>query len=324
MRKAIGGWLAGVGVVAAIASGGVAAQATDKAVHLVVGFPPGQSVDIVGRMLADRLGPALGRTVIVDNKPGQGGSLALGQVAKSAPDGNTLTLAALAALVANPHLYKNVQYDTLRDFVPIGLVYDAPLVLVVNPAVPANTVAELVAHAKANPDKLSHSSSGNGTVSHLGMVSFKQRTGIRMLHVPYPGSAKALTDVIAGNVQVAMETVASTLPHIKSGRLRLLAVCSAKRLSVLPDTPTVAELGYEGFEAVAWIGMLAPAGTPADLVQKVNREINGLVGSEQFAARMLAIGAQPRNSTPEGFAAYLRTEYAKWGELVKQSGAKVD
>lgn len=311
-----------LGVVLFVASC-AQAQPSDV-VHLVVGFPPGQSVDVVGRMLADSLGPALGKSVVVDNRPGQGGSLALAAVAKTPPDGNTLTLAALAALVANPHLYKNVQYDTLKDFEPIGLVYDAPLVLVVNSSLPVKSVAELIAYAKARPDQLAYSSSGNGTVSHLGMVDFKRRAEIQMLHIPYQGSAKAMIDLIGGRVQLGMDTVAATLAHIKSGRLRLLAVCTQSRMSIFPDTPTVAELGFPGFEAVAWIGMLAPAGTPKAIVNKVNRAIVALERSEKFAERMSAIGALPRFSTPEEFAGYLRSEHAKWGELVRLSGAKVD
>ncbi len=301
-----------------------AQTSSSEVVRLVVGFPPGQSVDIVGRMLADRLGPVLGKTVILDNRPGQGGSIALNMVAKAPADGNTLTLAALAALVANPHLYKNVHYDTLKSFEPIGLVYDAPLVLVVNPSLPAKSVAELIAYAKAHPGKLSFSSSGNGTVSHLGMIDFERRAGIQMLHIPYPGSAKAMTDLIGGQVHLGMDTVAATLPFIKSGKLRLIAVCTHARMSIFPDTPTVAESGFADYEAVAWIGMLAPVGTPKEIVNKVNQAIVSLESSPQFAERMIAIGAQPRVNTPEEFAAYLRTEYAKWGGLVKISGAKVD
>lgn len=316
------GWMSLSALLALAQTAG--AQQTAKPIQLVVGFPPGQSVDIVARMLAERIGSSLGRTVLVDNRPGQGGSIALGMVAKAPPDGSTLTLAALAALVANPHLYKNVLYDTLKDFEPIGLVYDAPLVLAVNADLPVTSVAQLVAYAKANPGKLAHSSSGNGTVSHLGMVDLKRRTAIQILHVPYPGSAGAMLDLVAGRIQVGMDTVAATLAHIKSGKLRLLAVCSAKRMALFPDTPTVAELGYSGFEAVAWIGMLAPVGTPKDFVARVGGEIRQLVDSDAFGKRMLAIGAQPHTSTPDEFAAYLRSEYAKWGELVRLSEAKVD
>lgn len=321
LSKVIGTFCAGMAVAL---SAGAQAPAADKPIQLVVGFPPGQSVDVVARMLAERIGVSLRRNVVVDNRPGQGGSIALGLVAKAPPDGSMLTLAALASLVTNPHLYKNVQYDTLKDFAPIGLVYDAPLVLVVNSELPVKSVTELVAYAKANPGKLNHSSSGNGTVSHLGMVDFQRRAGIQLLHVPYQGSAPAMLDLMAGRVQVGMDTVAATLAHIKSGRLRLLAVCSAKRLTVLPDTPTLAEIGYPGYEAVAWIGMLAPAGTPKEFIARVSDDIRQVVDSEAFSKRMLSIGAQPRTSTTEEFSAFLKSEYRKWGELVRNSGAKVD
>lgn len=296
----------------------------DEVVQLVVGFPPGQSVDVVGRMLADRLAPVLGKKVIVENRPGQGGSIALASVAKMPPDGNTITLAALASLVANPHLYKNVHYQTLKDFQPIGLVYNAPLVLVVNPSLPVKSVAELVAYAKAHPGKLAFSSSGNGTVSHLGMVDFEHRAGINMLHVPYQGSVKAMTDLVGGRVQVGMDTVPATQTLLKAGKLRLLAVCSPSRLSVFPDTPTVAEEGFPGFEAVAWVGLLAPAGTPKDFVDKVNGGIAALESSKKFVRLLTNIGLQSRFDTPEDFASYLRSEYAKWGELVRISGARID
>lgn len=250
----------GAGALALATAGGISPiGAQPKPMQIVVGFPPGQQVDIVARLLAERFASVLGRPVIVNNRPGQGGSIALGMVAKAAPDGDTLTLSALAVLVANPHLYGNVSYDTLKDFVPIGLVYDAPLVLVVHPEQPFKNAAELVAYAKANPGKLTHSSSGNGTVSHLGIVDFQRRAGIKIEHVPYQGSAPAMLDLMAGRVQVGMDTVAVTQAHIKSGKLKLLAVCSPKRLAQHPDTPTVAKFGFAGFEAVAWIGQLARA-----------------------------------------------------------------
>jgi tripartite-type tricarboxylate transporter receptor subunit TctC len=297
---------------------------TGKPMQIVVGFPPGQSVDIVARMLAERFGEALHRPVIVNNRPGQGGSIALGMVAKAAPDGDTITIAALAALVANPHLYPKVPYDTLKDFAPIGLAYDAPLVLVASPQQPFATVAELVAYAKAHPDKLAHSSSGNGTVSHLGMVDFERRAGITLEHVPYQGSAPAMLDLIEGRVQLGLDTVAAVLPYIKSGKLKVLAVCSAERLALFPDEPTIAEAGYPGYEAVAWIGLLAPAGTPVAFVDDINRQIAEAEKTAEFAARLEAIGAQPRTDTPQQFVAYLKAEYQKWGELVRLSGAKVD
>ncbi|MFO1079621.1 MAG: tripartite tricarboxylate transporter substrate binding protein [Reyranellaceae bacterium] len=315
------------GILAAVAgSGGARAQGgpSGKPLQIVVGFPPGQSVDIVARMLAERFTEILKRPVIVNNRPGQGGSIALGMVAKAAPDGDTITLAALAALVANPHLYSKVAYDTLKDFAPIGLVYDAPLVLVANAAQPFGTVAELIAYAKAHPGKLTHPSSGNGTISHLGMVDFKRLAGIEIEHVPYQGSAPAMLDLIEGRVQVGMDTVAAVLPYLKSGKLKALAACSAKRLAVLPDVPTIGEQGFPGFEAVAWIGLLAPAGTPPAFVREVNRAIGEALKSPDFAARLDSVGGLPRPDSPEQFAAYLKSEYAKWGELVRLSGAKVD
>ena len=300
------------------------ALAQPKPMQIVVGFPPGQGVDIVARLLAERFSASLGRPVIVSNRPGQGGSIALGAVAKAAPDGDTVTLAALAALVANPHLYGNVTYDTLKDFAPIGLVYDAPLVLVANAKQPFSTVAELVAYAKAHPDRLAHPSSGNGTVSHLGMADFSRRAGIQLQHVPYKGSADAMLDLVEGRVQVAMDTVAVTQAYIKSGKLKLLAVASPRRLPQYPDTPTIAELGYPGFEAVAWIGLLAPAGTSKDLIASLNRNVAEAVKSPEFAARLEAAGVQPRTDTPEAFATNIKAEFQKWGELVRLSGAKVD
>jgi tripartite-type tricarboxylate transporter receptor subunit TctC len=217
-----------------------------------------------------------------------------------------------------------VPYDTLKDFAPIGLVYDAPVVLVASPAEPFNTVAELVAYAKAHPDKLAHSSSGDGTVSHLGMVDFERRAGIKLEHVPYQGSAPAMLDLIAGRVQVGMDTVAAVLPYIKSGKLKVLAVCSAQRMALFPDKPTVAEAGYPGYEAVAWIGLLAPAATPQHFIDDINRQIAEAGKAPEFTGRLEAIGAVPRTDTPAQFAAYLRAEYQKWGELVRLSGAKVD
>lgn len=311
--------------LAALASSAVWAQApSSKVLRIVVGFPPGQAVDIVARLLAKKISPALGQNVIVENRPGQGGSLALAAMAKSPADGTAVTLSALASLVTNPHLYKNVQYDTLKDFEPIGLVADIPLVFVANTAIPGKSFDDIVAYARANPSKLFHPSSGNGTVSHLAMEDFKRRAGLKIGHVPYQGSVKAMTDLVAGNVHVAMDTVAVTRAYIQSGRLNLLAVGSAKRLPVFPDTPTIGELGYSGFEANAWIGLLAPAGSPADWVAHLNDEVVKVVRSAEFEQRLVAFGQQPRPSSPMEFKRFLKAEFERWGELVRASGAKVD
>ena len=313
--------LAALALAAAPAAG--LAQ-SGKVVKLLVGFPPGQATDFVARILAERLGPALGETVIVENRPGQGGSVALAALAKSPPDGSTMIIAALASLVTNPHLYKSVGYDTLKDFEPTALVADLPLLLVVHPLVPAKTLPELIAYAKANPDKLTHSSSGNGTLSHLGMEDLKRRAGITILHVPYQGSARAMTDLMGGAVTVGMDTIAVTQPHIQSGKMRLIAVTTAKRLPGFPGTPTIAEQGFQGFDVSAWLGVLYPAGTPKDVVERTSAALAKIVQSPEVEQKYAALGAVPRYASPAEFRAFLRSEYQRWGAIVKASGAKVD
>jgi tripartite-type tricarboxylate transporter receptor subunit TctC len=310
---------------AALASTGVRAQGTSgKITRIVVGFPAGQATDQVARLLAERLQAELGQTFVIENKPGQGGSLALGQLAKSPADGSMLSLSALAAYVVNPALYKNVSYDSTKDFEPIALVADLPLVLVVNPSVPAKTLKELVEYAKANPEKLSHSSSGNGTLSHLLMEDLKRRSGMRILHVPYQGSARAMVDLIAGNVQVGLDTATVALPQVKAGKLGLIAVGSSKRLPEFPDTPTIAELGYPDFEAVAWIGLTAPAGMPLDARERIHTVVNTALLAPDFAEKMRVMGAQPRPMSIDEFAAFMRREKKRWKDIVEQSGVKIE
>jgi tripartite-type tricarboxylate transporter receptor subunit TctC len=320
MRKLLTG-LAAAMVIAG--SGAVHAQA-GKTTRILVGFPPGQATDIVARMIADRLTVALGHPVIVENKPGQGGSVVLAQLAKSPADGSVLTLSALAGYLVNPYLYGNVQYETLKDFDPVGMVADLPMVLVVHPSVPVKSLRELIDYAKANPDKLTHSSSGSGTLSHLLMEDFKQRAGIKIIHVPYQGSPRAMVDLIGGNVQVGLDTVTVIQPYVKSGRLRLIAAGTQKRLPAFPDTPTIAESGFPGFEAVAWVALAAPAGTPRDIRERISAETMKAVRSPDFAERLAAIGAVPRPGTPDEFGAFLRAESPRWRDIVARSGAKAD
>ena len=317
--------------VALVASAALAPSAHAQAqapggsvTRILVGFPPGQATDQVARLVAERLSTALGHPVIVENRPGQGGSIVLGQLARSPADGTVLTLSALAAYSVNPYLYKNLQYDSVRDFDPISLVADLPLALVVNPSVPATTLKELVDYAKANPEKLAHSSSGNGTLSHLLMEDFKQRAGIRILHVPYKGSPPAMIDLIAGNVQVGLDTVTVVQPHVRSGKLRLIAAGTRERLAAFPDTPTIAESGYPGFEAVAWIALSAPKGTPRELRERINAEVNKALRDPEFAAKMRTMGALPRGGTVDEFGAFLASEQQRWKALVERSGVKVD
>ncbi len=310
---------------AALAATSAAAQSpSGKTMRILVGFPPGQATDLVARMIADKLTASLGQTVIVENRPGQGGSLVLGLLAKSPPDGQTITLSALASYVVNPHLYKTVPYDTLKDLAPIGRVADLPMLLCVHPSVPAQTLPELIAYVKANPGKLMHSSSGNGTLSHLLMEDFKRRAGLSIVHVPYQGSPKAMLDLMAGNVQVGLDTITVTQPHVQSGRMRLIAAGTASRLPAFAGTPTIAEQGYPGFEAVAWLALSAPAGTPRELRERINADVVQALKTPEFASKLVAMGAFPRPGSTDEFGAFLKSEYTRWGEIVRASGAKVD
>ena len=296
----------------------------DKVAKLVIGFPAGQATDIVARFVAEALRLELGDTVIVDNKPGQGGSIALGQVARAQPDGMTFILSPMAALVINPHMYRNVAYDSLTSFEPVGRVCDLPLVMVVHPSVPAKTLQELITYAKANPDKLSHSSSGNGTVSHVAMEELKTKAGIRILHVPYQGSPPAMNDLVAGIVQVAMDTVTVTKPHIDAGRLRLIAVGTLERLPFFPDMPTIAEQGFPGLEASTWLAILLPAHTPADRVQRLSEALAKVVKTPEMQQKFLTAGTLPHGSTAPEFAAFLKSEDARWSQVIAASGIKAD
>lgn len=292
--------------------------------RILVGFPPGQATDLVARLLAERLGPALGETVIVENRPGQGGSIALASLAQSPADGHTLVLAPLASLVVNPHLYKSIAYDTRRDFAPVALVADLPMLLVVNPSLPVKTLPELIAYAKANPEKLAHPSSGNGTLSHLGMEVFKQRAGITMLHVPYRGSVPAMTDLMTGIVAVAMDTVAVTEPFIRADKMRLIASAYGKRVAAFPDTPTVAEQGFAEIDLSAWLGIVASAATPKARVDRLGAAINRIIQSPEIVAKFSGLGVIPRSEGPAAFGAFLASEDARWSAVVKASGLRVE
>jgi tripartite-type tricarboxylate transporter receptor subunit TctC len=291
---------------------------------LIVGYPPGQSVDVVGRLLVERLGPALGRTLIVENMPGQAGSLALAAVARMPADGSALTLSASAALAGNPFLYSKIRYDSVRDFEPIGLVYDAPLVLMVNSKLPVESFKDLLAHVKAHPGATNYSSPGNGSVSHLAMTELMRRTGITMTHVPYVGAAKSLTDLAAGEVQVSFDAYAGAQPFLAGGKVRAIAVSSAERVSALPSIPTLSESGLDGFDLVPWVGMLAPAGTPVHVIEKLSQELSRVVRSDEFSQRIVTLGGRPRASSAEAFKAFLRSEVLRWGAVVKESGAKLE
>jgi tripartite-type tricarboxylate transporter receptor subunit TctC len=292
--------------------------------RILVGFPPGQATDIVARLLAERLSAKLGETVIVENRPGQGGSIALAALSQSPADGRTMVLAPLASLVVNPHMYRTVGYDTFKDLAPVAEVADLPILLVVNPSLPVHNVAELIAYAKANPDKLSHPSSGNGTLSHLGMEVFKRRASITILHVPYRGSVPAMVDLMGGIVNVAMDTVAVTEPFIREGKMRLIASAYGKRVAAFPDTPTLAESGFPEVDLSAWLGIVAASATPKDRIDQLGAALTEITRTPEIAEKFAAIGAIPRSKGPKEFGDYLRAQDTLWGGVVKASGVRID
>jgi len=297
----------------------------EQPVRMVVGFPPGQATDEIARELSRKLMEALpGSNFIVENRPGAAGILGTRSVAAAAPDGATLLMASSGTLAVNPALYSSLPYDPIKDFQPITLAATVPLYLVVNPEVPVKTVAELVALARAQPGKINYGSGGSGVTNHLAMEMFKSATGVDMTHIPYKGGPAAVTDLMAGRISVMFETGPAVLQFINDGRLRALAVSSAKRTSAKPDLPTIAESGYPGFEAVPWIGLVAPVGIPKPVLDTLSRESMKILHEKEFEAKLAALGAVAVGNTPEAFAAYIQSEIARWTEAVKKSGAKVD
>jgi tripartite-type tricarboxylate transporter receptor subunit TctC len=302
-----------------------------KAVRIVVPFAAGGTTDILARALAPELQRAFGQPVVVDNKPGAGGNNGAADVAKAAPDGHTLLMGTVGTHAINPALYAKMPYDHVRDFAPITLVAGVPNVLVMNPVHAQqngiDSVATLIEFARKRPGRLNMASSGNGTSIHLAGELFKRMTGTFMLHLPYGGSGPALIDLIAGNTDLMFDNLPSALPHIKSGRLKALAVTSATRSSALPELPTVEEAGgaaLKGYEASSWFGLLAPAGTPMDIVNRVQAETAKALASPAMKERLQAQGAVPSGMTSAEFVRHIAAETAKWAQVVKASGAKVD
>jgi len=311
--------------------GWLSAQAAwpNKPVRIVVPFAAGGTTDILARALAPELGRVFGQQFIVDNKPGAGGNVGAGEVAKSAPDGYTLLMGTVGTHGINQALYPRMPYDPIKDFVPITLVAGVPNVLVMNPAkaeaLKINSVPDLIRYAKANPGRLNMASSGNGTSIHLSGELFKTMAGVFMVHFPYRGSAPALLDLIGGTMDLMFDNLPSALPHIRAGKLKALAVTSAQRSAAVPDLPTIAEAGpLRGFDASSWFGLLAPAGTPVDIVNRVQQETAKAMNTPALKERLLAQGAIPSGMTSAQFAAYIAAETKKWAEVVKVSGAKVD
>ncbi len=296
----------------------------NKPIKIVVPFPPGGATDILARAIGFELQKAWGQSVVIENKPGAGGNTGADLVAKSPPDGYTLVMATVGTHAINMSLYTKMPYDAVKDFEPIVLVAGVPNLLVVHPSVPAKTVKELTALAKAQPGKLNVASSGNGTSIHLAAELYKQMAGVDILHVPYKGSAPAVADLLGGQVQMMFDNMPVSLPHAKAGKLRALAVTSLKRSPALPDVPTMDEEGLKGFDATSWFGLLAPAGTPKDIIAKLNAASVAALATPDMRERLAAQGADPVGNTPDQFAAFIKAEIEKWAKIVKASGARVD
>ncbi len=317
-------WLPTLGLVlaGALALPLQAQPAADKPVRIVVPFAAGGPTDVVARVLAPRLAAGLKRTVIVENRVGATGAIGAAHVAKSAPDGDTLLLGTSSIMAANPNLTANLPFDPVGDFTPISLVATVENILVVHPSVPAKSVKELVAYAKANPGKLSYASSGVGSTYHLGAEMFRSMTGIEWTHVPYKGAAPAIQDVLAGHVPVMFDNASSAIQNMKAGRVRALGVASLRRYPSLPELPTIAEEGLPGYETTIWIALFVPSKTPAAQVQLLNREVQAAVNSVEYKERLQVLDMQPRVSSPQELADYLKSDLAKWARVVKDAGIK--
>jgi len=303
-----------------------AAQAAypERALRIVVPFSPGGATDMLARTIAQKLQESWGQSVVVDNRPGAGGNIGAAAGAKSAPDGYTLTLVAAGFMAVNPHIYDNPGYDSIKDFAPITQLVSAPLLLVVNPSVPARTFQEYVALVKAQPGKVALGNGGTGTAQHLGGEYLDMVAGMKSLHVPYKGSAPATTDLLGGQVQSMLDNMVTLVPHVKSGKLRALAVTSKQRVSTFPDVPTVAESGLPGFETGTWYGIAAPAGTPPDIVDKLQREIVRILALPEITEKFVQQGLYPVGNTPAEFARYIEAERAKAGRIVKAANIKAN
>jgi tripartite-type tricarboxylate transporter receptor subunit TctC len=295
-----------------------------KTVRIIVPFAAGGSTDIFARYIADKLADALGQTVVVDNRTGAAGNIGAELVAHAAPDGYTLLMATTGVMAINNALYRNPGYDAARDFEPVIFIASITNVLAVSPELPVKTVRELIALAKSKPGVLSFASSGAGSSTHLSAELFKSMAGIDMLHVPYKGSSQAMTDLTAGRVSMIFDNMPSSLPFIKAGKLRGIAVTGAKRSLILPDLPTIAESGVPGYESMSWVGIAAPAGTPKDIVARLNREIGVILTQPDIREKFAQGGADPVGSSPQAFAEHIRLEREKWGKLIRERGITVN
>ena len=295
-----------------------------RPIRWVVTYPPGGPTDVVARAIGAKLTEAWGQQIVIDNRAGAGGVIGTDIAAKAVPDGYTLLFGTSAGLTINPALNSKLPYDAVKDFAPVSLLVLNPQILVVHPAVPVNSVKELVALAKARPGQLNYASVGIGSPNHMGMELLKALTGIDIVHVPYKGTGPAITDLLGGQVQVMFNSMPSVIPLVASGKLKGLAVGSVQRSPAVPDIPTVAEAGVPGFENVTWYGMFAPAKTPHDIIVKLNKQVVQILASPEMAQRLASQGAEPRSSTPEELTKFMRVESERWKKVIKTAGIKVE
>ena len=321
----LSGHIACTGVSAAQAGDDARGQRyPSRPVRLLVTVPPGGAADLIARIMGQKLGEALGQTFVVDNRSGGGGHIAADIVAKSAPDGYTLLQGSITTHGIGPNVYAKLPYDPVRDLTPVTLFATMPMIMVANANLPANSVKEVIALAKSKPGSISFASSGTGGAPHLVGELFKTVTGAPIVHIPYKGSAPAAADVAGGQVQLIFDAIAPELPHIKSGRVKVLAAISPNRLAVAPDAPTMIELGFPSINVSIWYGLLAPAGTPRNVIVKLNAEANRILKMPEIIARMAGAGIDAQGSTSEAFGQFIRDELARWGPVVKSAGAKLD
>jgi len=307
--------------LSAVAQG---ADYPSKPIKIVVTFPPGGSADAIIRILSTRLNDKLGQALVIDNRPGAGGNIGLSVVAKAAPDGYVLGVGAAGGLTANSSLYPQMPFEVAKDFQPITMLAAIPFVLVGHPLVPSDNMQQLIAYAKSQPGKVSIGHGGNGTAMHLSTALFTQMTDLKMIEVPYRGSGPAAMDTLSGQIQLSITDLAAALPHIKAGKLKAFAVTSPKRLNNLPEVPTLSESGLTGYDSTGWFGLVAPAGTPAAIIQRLNTEFTAALNDEAIKTQMRQSGMEPVATTTEGLDAYIKSETQKWAKVIRQANIKLN
>lgn len=313
---------------AAYAAAPIASHAADtypsRPIRVVVPFAPAGINDVIARILGQRLGENLGTTIVVDNRAGAGGTLGSNIVAQAPPDGYTLLFSSSSTIAVSPNLYKNLPYDPIKNFSPISQVASVGSILIVHPSLPVKTTKDLIAHAKANPGKLNYGSAGVGASQHLATELFKTMAGVDIVHVPYKGGGPALADLVAGQISLMIELLPTALPYIKSNRVRAIAVSTPKRSPVFPELPTISEAALPGYDLTIWVGLLAPGGTPRPIIDRLSKGVLAVLGTPEMRERLAGQGAEPVGDRPDQFAAYIKTELARWAAVVKASGAKAE